>query len=274
MLRRDAVRFVWLPVALALACGGSGGGGPTEPEEPPAPTIQSLDPNPVRAGEDLIIRGSNLQAANALQPAQQGVQVLIDGRTLSPTSVTNTEVVVELPLDIEPGNHTVRVRNAAGVLTNTSTLEVHVFTVTGTYRALGPQTDDTCGVDDTPIGTVEEFEISLTDNRPTLSIRVGGFRFNGSLGNGGDFQGQLQEVDPGTGLVSTVSLNGNMIVGDDGAAGFTAFLDLDFSSPIFPPCGVDWTLIGARQTTVATDAGHRPERSPADRHSAIRALRD
>ncbi|MGH7544077.1 MAG: IPT/TIG domain-containing protein [Gemmatimonadota bacterium] len=244
----------WLGLALAVACSGGGGNGPAGPEEPPAPMIQSLEPNPVRAGEELIIRGSNLQAA-ALESAQQSVQVLLDGQPLTPISATNTEVVVEIPIEVEPGNHTLRVRTAGGDLTNTSTLAVHVFTVTGTYVALGPQTNDTCGVDDTPIGTVEEFEVSLTDNRPTLNIRVGGFRFNGSLGNGGDFQGQLQETDPGTGLVSTVSLNGNMQVADDGTAGFSAFLDLDFSGGVLPPCGIDWTLLGARVTTTPTDIG-------------------
>ena len=76
-----------------------------------------------------------------------------------------------------------------------------------------------------------------------------------ALGNGGDFQGQLQETDPGTGLVTTVSLSGNMQIVDDGTAGFTAFLDLDFSSSVLPPCGIDWTLVGARVTTTPTDIG-------------------
>lgn len=265
----STVRFFWLAVPLAFACGG-GSGSPTDLEEP-VPAIQSLDPNPARAGEELIIRGSNLQTpAGSLQPAQ-GIEVLLDGRVLTPSSATDSEIVVTLPLDITPGSHTLRVRTGAGELTNTVPFQVHIFTVTGTYRAEGPRSSDTCLIDGTPIGTVEDFEVSLTDNRPTLSMRVGAFRFNGTLGNGGDFTGQLQQMDPGTGLVSTVSLNGNMIAPQDDIAGFTAFLRLSFSGGVLTPCGVTWTLVGARFTNVAT-AISPASISTADRRQALQGL--
>lgn len=237
-----------------VSCGGGNGGSPTEPD--PAPEILSLQPNPVRAGEDLIISGQNLQPSVGVLPAQQGVTVLLGNRTLTPVSASSTEVVVEIPLDVAPGNHTLRVR-AGNRDSGSRQLQVNIFTVTGTYAASGPQITDTCEVDDTPIGGIDNFQIAFTDNRPTLVIRIGAADpITGTLGEAGDFSGQNSEViNPDTGLTATDEISGSMQARQGPNAGFTATFSLSFSGGVLPACTIRWTLDGNRITTVPTDKG-------------------
>lgn len=248
------LRFASISLVLGLLAGcggGGGGGGPTQPQPQPDPQILSISPTPVRAGEDVIIRGTNLQGNAALAPAQSSVQVIIGNRTLTPSSAGPAEVIARVPLDLMPGNHSVRI-TANGRSSNTISHPFSVFTVTGTYSAEGPRVFDSCNVDDDPIGTVNEFEVSLTDNRPSLGMRIGGFRFTGTIGDGGDFSGQFQQTDPSLGVTTTVTLGGNILTLSNGAQGFSGMVSIAFTGGPLPPCSVRWNVLGTRLTTTPT----------------------
>lgn len=214
---------------------------------PPAlPRISSINPNPVRAGEEVTISGLNFLSA-ALSPAQAGIEVLLDSRILSPRTSTNSEIVVRIPADVIPGSHPIRVRNGTRE-SRSIQLRVRIFIVTGAYQTSGPKTTDSCLIDDEPIGTVSNFEVSMTDSLPTLSIRIGTSRLNGSLDGEGNFRGQLDEFDPETGSTSTLSITGSMQTLQDGAAGFTGIIGLSLRGGGLGPCNVTWAVVARRIT--------------------------
>jgi hypothetical protein len=200
----------------------------------PAPVVGSVSPNPVRAGETLIISGQNLRASQA------GV-VLIDGVAVVPLSGTNTEIQVQVPIQVTPGNHVLRVQVEAE-LSNTVSFQVEIFTVTGTYVSQGPIVLNSCGVGD-PVGTVNTFEIAMIDNRPILTGRIGAIPLQGTMTGGGSFNMSQIEGD------FTERLEGTMIATPQGDVGFSARSTTSISSLA---CSVVWDIIGARFTTVAT----------------------
>jgi hypothetical protein len=207
------------------------------------PAITSVSPSSVRAGDILIIRGQNFTALRTLQLSGNTPQVLIDGVTLGATSVTATELQVAVPLDLTPGNHTLRIQLDSDV-SNTLNFTSEIFTATGTYGAEGPVTLNSCGFSDFPIGSRHTFEVSMTDNRPTLNARIGGITgFFGTLTPGGSFN-----VSQTEGTV-TSSFSGNLLGAPGGVVGFSALIEVR-SNPL--ACSVIFDVIGARLSTVPT----------------------
>ncbi|MBW3660548.1 MAG: IPT/TIG domain-containing protein [Gemmatimonadetes bacterium] len=242
---KRALRLGAAAVAAGLlACGG--GGGPTDPA--PRPRITDLEPDPVRAGEALTIHGQDFQAVAGRVPAPlPEVTVVLDGRVLTPVSVTDTEIVITVPLEVAPGDHSVVVR-AGDSESDPRSVGVTIFTVTGSYAAVGVQTEDTCEADEVPVGGSEPFSVSLVDERPVLGIRVDGFDFEGTLASDGTFAGTHEEVlDPEVGLTGTVEFEGTMGAREGGTAGLTAVFEIQISGgAAFPACVTRWSLDGTR----------------------------
>ena len=91
--RRSAARPLRAALALAIALGLAA-----------CHEITGIDPNPGRAGTDVVISGTGFgatQAANA--------QVLHDGTPMPVVSWSNTAIVATLPLDKVTGTHTIDV---------------------------------------------------------------------------------------------------------------------------------------------------------------------
>lgn len=217
----------------------------------PAPVVSSVTPNPVRAGGTLIITGQSLRASQGLVLSQT-VMVLIDGVAITPVSSTNTEIQVQVPINVTPGNHVLRVQ-VDGEFSNSVPFQVEIFTVTGTYAAQGPVTINSCGDPFDPVNTVVTLEIAMTDGRPALTGRVGAAPLQGTMTSGGSFEMSRSQVVSG-GAVFTDRLTGSMLATPQGNVGFSGIFT--FSSTGIPgvvlPCSWVVQLIGARFTTVAT----------------------
>lgn len=196
MDRSRPVRWLtgWTLACTLAACGG-GGGGPTAPE---APVIENLQiQGSIRAGEDLVIRGRGL--SGALSPralsAAAAVVVLLDGEALTPLSTTATEIRVRIPLDLEPGPHTLSVR-VDGRTSNSVTFTVEIFTTTGTYRGPGRIALATCNDPAVeaqlqqlfPPGATGEGTQAVRDERPDLTMVSVNFSDNAVITGVGQIQ--------------------------------------------------------------------------------------
>lgn len=225
------------------ACSG-GGGGPSAPETPPTPQINSVSPNPVRAGETLIISGQNLRALQGVNLSQgEGVEVLLDGLVIAPISTSDAEVQVRLPIETTPGNHTVRIR-AGSRTSNSFPFSSEIFTATGTYLAQGPVSLNSCldfGLGE-PVGTVQTFEVVITDDRPNATGRIGTIPHSGSLSASGSFNMSHTE-----GTV-TSRVEGNLLAAE-GEAGFSGRVTLQSNALI---CSEITQVTGLRITTTPT----------------------
>jgi hypothetical protein len=158
-----------------------------------------------------------------------------------PLSGTSTEIQVRVPIQVTPGNHVLRVQ-VDTELSNSVSFQVEIFTVTGTYVAQGPIVLNSCYIGD-PVGTVNTFEIAMTDSRPTLTGRIGAIPLQGTMSSGGSFNISDIEGD------ITERLEGNMIATPQGDVGFSA---RSTTSSSFLACSIVWDIIGVRFTTVAT----------------------
>ncbi|MGH7571549.1 MAG: hypothetical protein ACREMK_06865 [Gemmatimonadota bacterium] len=229
---------------LLPACSG-GGGGPSAPETPPSPQLNSVSPNPVRAGEALILSGQNLLAFRGMNLAQvQAIEVLLDGRVISPISTSDTEVQIRLPLETTPGNHTVAIR-AGGRTSNSLPFGSEIFTATGTYVAQGPVSLNSCldfGLGD-PVGTVQTFEIVISDDRPNATGRIGAIPLSGTLSASGSFNMSRTEE----GITSRVE--GNLLAVEQDA-GFSGRVALESNDVII--CSIITQVTGLRITTTPT----------------------
>lgn len=177
MNRFQSARWSAALVGALAACGGGGGGGPIVPD---APVIESLDiQGSIRAGEVLVIRGRGLndtRVPRGLSPAAT-VEILLDGRVLTPESATATEIRVRIPLDIAPGPHTLSVR-VDGRASNSVAFTVEIFTVTGTYRGPGRIASATCNDpavqeqlrEQFPPGETGTGTQAVLDERPDLTL--------------------------------------------------------------------------------------------------------
>lgn len=215
----------------------------------PLPVIGSISPNPVRAGEILIISGQNLRGSVGVNLSQATV-VLIDGVVVPPISETSSEIQVRVPIQVIPGNHVIRVQVGTEV-SNSIPFEVHIFTVTGTYVAQGLVIINSCldfDIGD-PVGTAETREIAMTDSRPTLTGRIGATAVQGTLTSGGAFNMSHTEVVPGAGTI-TSRVEGSMLATPQGSVGFSGRVSLSASGALV--CSYIIDLIGARVSTVAT----------------------
>jgi hypothetical protein len=171
--------------------------------------------------------------------------VLIDGVAVTPLSVTNTEIQVQVPINVTPGNHVLRVQVDAE-FSNSVPFQVEIFTVTGTYIAQGPVVLNSCldfGVGD-PVGTPETFELAMTDSRPTLTGRIGAIPLQGTLTSGGSFNMSRTEENV------TTRVEGSMIATPQGAVGFSGRTTLSSSGVLV--CSIVTDLIGARVSTIPT----------------------
>lgn len=228
------------------------------------PVVSTVSPNPVRAGGTLIISGQNLRAS---QGAQTGT-ALIDGVAVTPLSSTNTEIQVQVPINVTPGNHVLRVQ-VNGEFSNSVPFQVEIFTVTGTYAAQGPVTINSCGDPFDPVDTVVTLEIAMTDGRPALTGRVGASPLQGTMTSGGSFEMSRSEV-VSSGATFINRLTGSMLATPQGNVGFSGIFT--FSSSGIPgvvfPCSWVVQLIGARFTTVATS------RVPSATESAWTSIED
>jgi hypothetical protein len=231
------------------ACVGCGSDGPSGP--PPAPRITSVLPTPVRAGETLTIRGRDFPVRD--------LQVWIDGATpLEPTGATPSELVITIPLSLAAGDHTIHVQTNT-TQSNTVSITSEIFTVTGTYAGEGTLARDPCGIRGDSLGRVRPVEISLTDNRPALSVTMdtlavplalqGRVRFQqGSLAGDGSFN--ATSISTGT---TVVRFSGNMVATPEGIAGFSGQTSelVTFGSGI-PGCEIIETIVAERGSTIPT----------------------
>ncbi len=229
---------------LLPACSG-GGGGPSAPETPPNPQLNSVSPNPVRAGETLIISGQNLRALQGMNLAQvQTIEVLLDGLVISPISTSDTEIQVRVPLETTPGNHTVAIRSG-GRTSNSLPFGSEIFTATGTYVAQGPVSLNSCldfGIGE-PVGTVETFEVVISDDRPKATGRIGAIPLSGTLSASGSFN--MFQTEQGI----TSRVEGNLLAAE-GEAGFSGRVTLESNDVII--CSIIRQVTGLRITTTPT----------------------
>lgn len=232
MKRSLALRGIALTVVLiaAAACGGDDGGGPTAPEVPSITEIGGLESGSIRAGELVVIRGTNLLAIRrsvSLAGAPTEVQVLLDGTPLQPESVTDTEIRFRIPLELAPGSHTLAVR-IGGQTSNTITFNVEVFTASGLYRGEARLTFDNCEVVGVPVGAVRPIDTVVIDARPAITMRRGELApMTGTLAPDGSFTASFTETreEQGAQLRIELRIEGQLLV-DEGeptlSAEFTA----------------------------------------------------
>jgi hypothetical protein len=191
------------------------------------PAITSVSPSSVRAGGTLTITGRNFVALARVQPAGAALEVLLDDQPLVPQSVTSTQVVVQIPLATDPGSHQLRLR-LDEELSNTFSFQVEIFTVTGTYLLEGTVTFNDCPPGTFfPVGTEVVSNVSVTDNRPSLTIQLTapgsspGPSHPGTLITDGSFQVSLSEQGgAGAGGV-TSTISGRFVLASNGIATFS-----------------------------------------------------
>lgn len=95
------------------------------------PVVTSVEPDPVRAGETLEIRGRNFTTEpDGMRAAQGTVQVTIGVRLLTVDDVFFDRIGVTLPFDLEPGSSELTVR-VGELASDPFPIDVHTFSVGG-----------------------------------------------------------------------------------------------------------------------------------------------
>lgn len=191
-------------LVLLVACGG---GGPTAPESA-VPFITSLSPSPVRAGQVVRIVGRDLS----------GGIVLFGGQPVDAISIRSSEITFQVPMNASPGTFLVAVRSSFGT-SSALPLEVEIFTVTGRYSGTAILLVNTCDFGGDP-GTINFIDASMIDERPDLTVRLGGTIQTGELDPDGSFR--TQDIE---GLI-IATLEGQVGLDSGGSAIFDATLTI------------------------------------------------
>ncbi len=143
------------------------------------PLITLLEPDPVRAGATLVIRGDALSGTN--------VTVVADTIVLPVTSVANTEISVTIPEHLDPGRYGFRVETD-GQVSDRFTAQVDAFTVTGRYELSGTVLLNGCRTGPA-VGTPVSRIATVTDERPAIRIALSGSgTLQGIFNPSGSFQ--------------------------------------------------------------------------------------
>lgn len=166
---------------LAMACGGGGGGGggdggPTNPG-PVKPTVASVSPDPVPAGQPVTINGQNLVSlalVGMLTPAATSVS--LGQRSLTIQSESATRIESRVPLDMPPGTYGLVV-SRDGVNSEPHDLAVELFDITGTYDGPIPFRNGTCAGAPATRPTVLE----IVDNRPAFTVTLDGVELDATF---------------------------------------------------------------------------------------------
>lgn len=127
----------------------------------PAPVIENLFPDPVRADLRLTIAGRNFRT--------DSLEVLIDEIPVTWISVTGEAIAIRLPARIALGTHSLRVQ-IGGDTTPSRPFTVDDFSVTGTYSLQATVISSSCPEPNRQVGKVRNLSISLTDRRPELFL--------------------------------------------------------------------------------------------------------
>lgn len=178
------------------------------------PVVTALEPNPVRAGETLVIRGRNFTTEpNGLRTAQDDIQVMIDARLLTVDEVFFDRIGLTLPFDLEPGSSELTVR-VGDLSSEMIPIDIHAFSLHGVWwpSMSSSVTANDCGFG-AAIGVRFPYGFTITDDG---SGSLGGF-YNGielsgtydldqALGEmSGSLNGMTLEVDiDGTGQSSSL----------------------------------------------------------------------
>jgi len=174
------------------------------------PEILGFSPTEVRAGEELTLSGRELHGGT--------VAVVLGPDTLSPSSVTDSLLTVLLSLDLDIGNQGVRVLRD-GLASNSLSVPVQVFTVTGSYAVEGTVLFNSCPAGP-PVGSLVSTVVSVTDSRPIVALvfaNAGAVPLQGILETSGAFDASQENLS---------RANGRFAATAEGEAGFNARLEL------------------------------------------------
>ena len=153
----------------------------------PAPVVTSISPTTPRAGDTLVIRGSNFTVATAALSRNTAFnlndtatpQVLIDAKVVQVSSFTSNQIGVALGIDLPVGNHSLVV-SAGGVNSAQSTFTSQIFNATGSWSGPVQITANTCGAG-APVGTTVGVPFSVGDQIPILGALFNGQKLNGTI---------------------------------------------------------------------------------------------
>ncbi len=163
---------------LATACGGGGGGdgGPTNPG-PVRPTVASVSPDPVPAGEAITINGQNLVSlapVGMLTPAATSVR--LGQVSLSTHSETATRIESRVPIDVRPGTYGLVV-SRDGVSGEPYDLVVELLDITDTYTGTMPLQSSSCAAAPAFRATT----LVIVDDRPDFTVTLDGVELEATL---------------------------------------------------------------------------------------------
>lgn len=140
------------------------------------PVVTSLEPNPVRAGETLVIRGRNFGAeTNGLRTAQGNVRIQLGERAIPVTRISMDELEAVLPLDLATGTFPLTV-DVGDLSSDPIDIEIQFFSIEGFWvpSMSSAVTFNDCGIG-APVGDPFQYGFTFTDDG---SGSLGGF-YNG-----------------------------------------------------------------------------------------------
>ncbi len=206
------------------------------------PVVTSVEPNPVRAGEALTIRGRNFTAAaNGLRAAQDGVQVMIGARIVEVDEVFSDRIGVVLPLDLDPGSTELTVR-VGDLSSDPVSLGIDTFSIQGFWwpDLSGGVTFNDCGFG-ASVGSPFLYGFTLTDDGSgSLGGFYNGIDLSGTLGLGDgtvDLSGSIDGTD--------LDVSGTAGIGSMGERSLDLRFDFDHAGA---GCRIEAQVFGERLT--------------------------
>lgn len=211
------------------------------------PVVTALEPNPVRAGETLVIRGRNFDAgSNSLRTAQGNVRIQLGERAIPVTRISSDELEAQLPLDLATGSFPLTVE-VGDFSSDPIQIEIQFFSVQGFWvpSMSSMVTFNDCGFG-APVGDPFQYAFTLTDDG---SGSLGGFY------NGIDLSGSFDLGDGSLQLSGTYDNNLSVSVEGIAEAGLASDIratDLQLSYE-FSSCRIEAHVRAEIEGLLTTD---------------------